>query len=187
MNDFHTVPIRVSDNLPRTFSPSVFAGAPLVAHAPAGHDDTIGEESESVKHLIAPVYQPHERHGDNDEGPKSKPAVIKPHAAEKHEDKHGGVTFKTGAGLVVEGARGVRRAVAKMVHHGRATYAGLSHHDQKEFVDIVAKHARALPTGSKIGFTTRRKIKEAIRAGYVKSEFTRSDVSKLNKLTEELK
>ncbi len=143
-------------------------------------------EGGSLAGLVAQPYRaPHEK-------PKKqvvkevKPAAKMTQNQAEHEDSHGGITLKTGGALVVEGARGLRRQVAKMVHHGKSTYAGLSHEDQHLYVDKLVKHARALTTGSKIGFTTKRNIKESLRADYLKGKITSTDVKKMNELTDTL-
>lgn len=178
----------MSSNLaPKTFSPSMMA-PPLVAHAPSRQEDAVSQESESLKHLVAQPFSERTHKPEKAETPKVKKVEAKTHAKEEpeHESHHGGITLKTGGALVVEGARGLRRAVAKMVHHGKSTYAGLSHSDQHLFVDKIVKHARALTTGSKIGFTTRRNIKESIRGDYLKGKLTSTDVKKMNELTDTL-
>ncbi len=176
-----------SNFAPKTFSPSMMA-PPLAAHAPSRQEDTVGEESESLKHLVAQPYSERSHKTEKAEAPKVKKAEVKAHekAEPEHESHHGGITLKTGGALIVEGARGLRRQVAKMVHHGKSTYAGLSHGDQHLFVDKIVKHARALTTGSKIGFTTRRNIKESLRADYLKGKITSTDVKKMNELTDTL-
>lgn len=181
MTDFHTAPIPMSSNFtPKTFSPSMMA-PPLTAHTPTRQDDTVGEESESLKHLVAQPYSERSHKPEKVETPK-----IKKNEEPEHESHHGGITLKTGGALVVEGARGLRRQVDKMVHHGKSTYAGLSHSDKHLFVDKIVKHARALTTGSKIGFTTRRNIKASLREDYLKGKITSTDMKKLDKLTDTL-
>jgi hypothetical protein len=188
MNDFHTTAVPMSSNItPKTFSPSQMA--PLLAqHAASRREDTVGEESESLKHLVAQPYGERAHKPVKAEAPKAKKVEVKVHEKiePEHETHHGGITLKTGGALIVEGARGLRRQVAKMVHHGKSTYAGLSHGDQHLFVDKIVKHARALTTGSKIGFTTRRNIKESIRGDYLKGKITSTDVKKMNELTDTL-
>ncbi len=169
-------------SMPKTFSPSVMA-RPLAEHAPTRREDTVGEESESLRHLVAQPYSERRHKPEKVEIPKAKKVEVKPHAAENHEKKHGGFTVKTGAGLMVEGAHGVRRAFEKEIHHGRSTYAGLSHHDKDLYVDTVAKHARALPTGAKIGLTTKRKITESLRADKLAGKISQPDFDKFKKLT----
>lgn len=165
---------------PKTFAPLSPPIGELPRHDSRSSTDALSEDAEGLSSVVARPF------GERVKKKAAEHAEKKEAAKNKEQESVYSMHVGTGAAFHRTGRSGLDRKLAMTVRQNRASYSGVSADDQKLLGDIIGEHAHHLSTGSKIGYTARRQMKESVRAAWKEGKITQTDIEKFNKIIGEL-
>ena len=113
--------------------------------------------------------------------PKTTPLPTPPSKPSKFH-----LDVKTGVGFNQYGKGGLDKSLNKMVRQGASTFSNVSGSDKKFLEDLIAEHAKHLPSGSSFSYSTKQDIKGKIEHARQSGTISSTDSSEFKKIVDSL-